>query len=102
MENRLLLAFVLSLGVFIGWGYIMSMIEGPPPSQVELEKQLADVPSSISPGISQQASSIGKSETRSKSPSVTSPAATVSKPEFPGEETTIKISTGLATYIFTN
>ncbi len=80
----------------------MSMIEGPPPSQVELEKQLADVPSSISPGISQQASSIGKSETRSKLPSATSPAATVSKPEFPGEETTIKISTGLATYIFTN
>ena len=80
----------------------MSMIEGPPPSQVELEKQLADVPSSISPGISQQASSIGKSKTRSKLPSATSPAATVSKPEFPGEETTIKISTGLATYIFTN
>jgi len=102
LENRLLLAFVLSLGVFIGWGYIMSMIEGPPPSQVELEKQLADVPSSISPGISQQASSIGKSETRSKLPSATSPAATVIKPEFPGEETTIKISTGLATYIFTN
>ena len=75
MENRLLVAFVLSLGVFIGWGYIMSMIEGPPPSQVELEKQLADVPSSISPGVSQQTSSIGKSETRSKLPSATSPAA---------------------------
>jgi len=102
LENRLLVAFVLSLGVFIGWGYIMSMIEGLPPSQVELEKQLADVPSSISPGVSQQASSIGKSETRSKLPSAISPAATVSKPEFPGEETTIKISTGLAPYIFTN
>ena len=46
MENRLLLAFVLSLGVFIGWGYVMSMIEGPPPSQVELEKKLADAPQS--------------------------------------------------------
>ena len=102
MENRLLVAFVLSLGVFIGWGYIMSMIEGPPPSQVELEKQLADMPSSTSLGISQQASPIGKSENRSKLPGATSPAATVSKPEFPGEETTIKISTGLATYIFTN
>ena len=102
MENRLLVAFVLSLGVFIGWGYIMSMIEGPPPSQVELEKQIADVPSSINPGISQQASSIGKSENRSKLPPATLPAATVSTPEFPGEETTIKISTGLATYIFTN
>ena len=102
MENRLLVAFVLSLGVFIGWGYIMSLIEGPPPSQVELEKQLADIPSSVSPGISLQTSPIGKPGIPSKLTPETSPAATARKLEFPGEETTIKISTGLATYIFTN
>ena len=102
MENRLLLAFVLSLGVFIGWGYIMSMIEGPPPSQVELEKQLAEVPPSISPGISQQVPSGVESKTSSSLPASTSAAATNSEPDFPGKETTIKISTGLATYIFTN
>ena len=102
MENRLLLAFVLSLGVFIGWGYIMSMIEGPPPSQVELEKQLAEVPPSISPGISQQVPSRVESKTSSSLPSSTSSVTTTSKPDFPGKETTIKISTGLATYIFTN
>ena len=102
MENRLLLAFVLSLGVFIGWGYIMSMIEGPPPSQVELEKQLAEVPPSISPGISQQVPSGVESKTSSSLPASTSVVTTTSEPDFPGKETTIKISTELATYIFTN
>ena len=102
MENRLLVAFVLSLGVFIGWGYIMSMIEGPPPSQFELEKQLAEVPSSNNPGLSQQPSSIGKSKTLSKPPNASSPGQTVNEQDFPGEESTIKISTGVATYIFTN
>ena len=102
MENRLLLAFVLSLGVFIGWGYIMSMIEGPPPSQVELENQLAEVPPSISPGISQQVPSGVESKTSSSLPASTSVVTTTSEPDFPGKETTIKISTELATYIFTN
>jgi YidC/Oxa1 family membrane protein insertase len=102
LENRLLVAFVLSLGVFIGWGYIMSMIEGPPPSQFELEKQLAEVPSSNNLGVSQQPSSIGKSKTLSTSPNATSSGQTVNEDSFPGEESTIKISTGLATYVFTN
>ncbi|MBT5969311.1 MAG: membrane protein insertase YidC [Nitrospina sp.] len=102
MENRLLVAFVLSLGVFIGWGYIMSMIEGPPPSQFELEKQLAEVPSSKNLGLSQQPSSIGKSKTLSKPTNAASSGQTVNENNFPGEESTIKISTGAATYIFTN
>ncbi|MBT4127268.1 MAG: membrane protein insertase YidC [Nitrospina sp.] len=102
MENRLLVAFVLSLGVFIGWGYIMSMIEGPPLSQFEMEKQLAEVPSSKNLGLSQQPSSIGKSKTLSKPTNAASSGQTVNENNFPGEESTIKISTGAATYIFTN
>ena len=102
MENRLLVAFVLSLGVFIGWGYIISIIEGPPPSQFELEKQLAEVPSSKNLGLSQQPSSIGKSKTLSKPTNAASSGQTVNENNFPGEESTIKISTGAATYIFTN
>jgi len=102
LENRLLVAFVLSLGVFIGWGYIMSMIEGPPLSQFEMEKQLAEVPSSKNLGVSQQPSSIGKSKTLSKPTNAASSGQTVNEDNFPGEESTIKISTGAATYIFTN
>jgi YidC/Oxa1 family membrane protein insertase len=102
LENRLLVAFVLSLGVFIGWGYIMSMIEGPPLSQFEMEKQLAEVPSSKNLEVSQQPSSIGKSKTLSKPTNAASSGQTVNEDNFPGEESTIKISTGAATYIFTN
>jgi len=101
LENRLLVAFILSLGVFIGWGYIMSVIEGPPTSQLELEKQLSEVPTSTS-GMSKQAPSSGGKKNLSNLPAPTSSSAMVIKPEFPGEETTIKISTGLATYFFTN
>ena len=80
----------------------MSMIEGPPPSQFELEKQLAEVPPSISPGTSQQVPSGVESKTSSSLPASTSVVTTTSEPDFPGKETTIKISTELATYIFTN
>ena len=33
MENRALLAFVLSLAVFILWGYFLAKVQGPPPEQ---------------------------------------------------------------------
>jgi len=101
LENRLLLAFVLSLGVFIGWGYIMSALEGPPPSQIQSEKELAEVPPSINPGISQQPQSNTKTINPSKlSPSSTSPS--INQPSFPGEETTTRVLTGRATYMITN
>ena len=102
MENRLLLAFVLSLGVFIGWGYIMSMIEGPLPSQIESEKELAEVPPSISPGILQQPQSNTGPQKHSKLPTSTTPTATTSEPDFPGEETNIRVSTGRSVYIISN
>ncbi|SVE18326.1 uncharacterized protein METZ01_LOCUS471180, partial [marine metagenome] len=102
MENRLLLAFVLSLGVFIGWGYIMSMIEGPPSSQVQSEKELAEIPPPISPRISQQFRTGTELKNLSEIPASTAPAATNMKPDFPGEETTIRVSTGRATYVITN
>ena len=80
----------------------MSMIEGPPLSQFEMEKQLAEVPSSKNLEVSQQPSSIGKSKTLSKPTNAASSGQTVNEDNFPGEESTIKISTGVATYIFTN
>ena len=76
--------------------------EGPPLSQFEMEKQLAEVPSSKNLEVSQQPSSIGKSKTLSKPTNAASSGQTVNEDNFPGEESTIKISTGAATYIFTN
>ena len=47
MENRLLIAFLLSLFVFFGWGYILSKIQGPPPAkQKHAQKKKETVPQS--------------------------------------------------------
>ena len=102
MENRLLLAFVLSLGVFIGWGYIMSMIEGPPPVQIEAEKKAAEAPTSVNPGVSKQFQSSSEMGNLSELPTSIAPSPTKEQTNFPGKETTINVSTGRVTYIITN
>ena len=102
MENRLLVAFILSLGVFVGWGYIMSVIEGPPASQTQSEKELAEIPPPTSPGISKQFQPNSQSKNLATSPALTSPKTNNSASDFPGKETTIRITTGIATYLITN
>ena len=102
MENRLLLAFILSLGVFVGWGYIMSMIEGPPASQIQSEKELAEIPPSTNSGISKQLQPNSQSKNLATAPALTSPKTNNNASDFPGKETTIRITTGLATYLITN
>jgi YidC/Oxa1 family membrane protein insertase len=102
LENRLLVAFILSLGVFVGWGYIMSMIEGPPASQIQSEKELAEIPPSINSGISKQFQPNSQSKNLANPPVLTSPKTNNSASDFPGKETTIRITTGLATYLITN
>ena len=101
MENRLLLAFVLSIGVFIGWGYVMSVIEGPPPAQIQSEKDLAEIPPST-PGMAQQAPSSVAPGTPSEQTAPNIPAPAISQAEFPGTEVTIKVSAGNVSYIITN
>ena len=102
MENRLLVAFILSLGVFVGWGYIMSAIEGPPASQTQSEKELAEIPPPISPGISKQFQPNSQSKNLATSPGLTSPKTNNNVSDFPGKETTTRITTGIATYLITN
>jgi YidC/Oxa1 family membrane protein insertase len=102
LENRLLVAFILSLGVFVGWGYIMSVIEGPPASQTQSEKELAEIPPPTSPGISKQFQPNSQSKNLATSPALTSSKTNNSTSDFPGKETTIRITTGIATYLMTN
>ncbi len=76
----------------------MSIIEGPPPSQVELEKQLADAPPQVGLATPQQAASKKSKSSSEKAASNKTP----SKPSFPGEEVNIRISTGRTNYVITN
>ena len=102
MENRLLLAFVLSLGVFIGWGYIMSIVEGPPPVQTELEKELAEIPPLVSPRISKQQKSSSEPDTLPKLLSSASSTLSGEAKDFPGKEINVNVSTGRVNYVLTN
>ena len=100
MENRLLLAFVLSLAVFVGWGYFLAEIQGPPPVQepgMEEPSKSAQAPSpkSTAPG----STVIPQSE--SSQPIAQAPATAPANP-FPGEEVLIQVSTGKSHFVISN
>ncbi len=101
MENRALLAFVLSLAVFIGWGFILSIISPPPkePTEQALQKQ---VPSGQQPGESSQGiASAPSAGTGTPAPATAVPAVP-SVPQFQGTEKHITVTNGLITYILSN
>ena len=94
MENRLLLAFVLSLAVFVGWGYFLAQVQG----QIQVQEQEAktrdarSLPSRSSDSIPPVTSKSQPS--RPVTPTPVNP--------FPGEEVLIQVSSGKAHFIISN
>ncbi|OGW29162.1 MAG: hypothetical protein A3K09_04985 [Nitrospinae bacterium RIFCSPLOWO2_12_FULL_47_7] len=94
MEKRALIAFILSLVVFLGWGYVLKLVEGPQSQRVEeqviqalkLAPSVQEAPTKPSPALQ-------------PSDQPTSPVAGT---EFVGTETRVKVTTGLATYMISN
>jgi len=99
LEKRLLLAFVLSLAVFIGWGAFMAQFEPQGIKKTDITK------SSKSPSVSSLGqSAVNKSPLTSPQQSDFQPAVTpaiVSSP-FPGNEKEIQVEAGEIHYIFSN
>lgn len=94
MENRLLLAFVLSLAVFVGWGYFLAQVQGPIPVQ-EQEAKTRDarsLPSRSSDSIPPVTSKSQPS--RPVTPTPVNP--------FPGEEVLIQVSSRKTHFIISN
>ena len=94
MENRLLLAFVLSLAVFVGWGYFLAQVQGPIPMQ-EQEAKTRDarsLPSRSSDSIPPVTSKSQPS--RPVTPTPVNP--------FPGEEVLIQVSSRKTHFIISN
>ena len=87
--------------MFIGWGYLVAVIQGPPPEQVISEQELAEkVPPS--PGTAPQLLP-GTTPGAKVTPTAPSSPETVTKSsEFPGEESTIQVSTKHVTFTITN
>jgi len=99
LEKRLLLAFVLSLAVFIGWGAFMAQFEPQGIKKTDITKS-SKSPSVSSPGQS----AVNTSPLTSPQQSDFQPAVTpaiVSSP-FPGNEKEIQVEAGEIHYIFSN
>ena len=99
MEKRLLLAFVLSLAVFIGWGAFMAQFEPQRIKKTDIKKssKSSSVPS---PGQSAVNTSPLTSPQQSDFKAAVTPAI-VSSP-FPGNEKEIQVEAGEIHYIFSN
>ena len=101
MENRALLAFVLSLGVFVIWGYFLAWMEGSSPQSRSVEKSGSQ--RSISK-TEKPAEKLVNSPPIVKSPEsrVESPASTQSLLSFSGTLRSIRVDNGPVTFIFSN
>jgi YidC/Oxa1 family membrane protein insertase len=100
LENRLLLAFVLSLAVFVGWGYFLAQVQGPIPVQ---EPGMEDLPKDAqapSPKTQVPGSAPSALPQSESSQPVTQIPAPVNP--FPGEEVLIQVSTGKTHFVISN
>ena len=99
MENRLLLAFVLSLAVFVGWGYFLAEVQGPMPVQEQgMDNQNAQSIPSQSIGITGSTPSAPSQYQSSQS---ITPTLSPVNP-FPGEEVLIQVSAGKTHFTISN
>ena len=105
MEKRLLLAFVLSLAVFIGWGAFMAQFQPPPVEQTDEQAQAPvttqspSVPGTATPPTTTQSSGVASSP----QPGASQPmAAPVAVNPFPGEEQEVQVDVGKTHYVFSN
>ncbi|MBT3369087.1 MAG: membrane protein insertase YidC, partial [Nitrospina sp.] len=97
MEKRLLLAFVLSLGVFIGWGAFMAQFQPPPPVEQSDSAKIPKQPASTSqaPKTSRPVNPTDDSQpVDTSTPAVASP--------FVGNEKEIHVESGDIHYVFSN
>ena len=103
MEKRLLLAFVLSLAVFIGWGAFLAKFQPPPKKQTDTAKSLEQP--EISPQNQNSAPSAPLALSADTPPTAvlqTSPSSGVFATPFPGNEKEIQVEAGSIHYIFSN
>ena len=100
MENRLLLAFVLSLAVFIGWGYFLAQIQGPLPVKEPGMEEFPEDAQALAPK-SKALGSAPSGLPKSESFQPTTPMPVPIDP-FPGEEVLIQVSTGKTHFVISN
>jgi len=93
LENRVLLAFVLSLLVFFGWGYFLSVVNPPSekPAQVAKNKINDSPTGSTASGVDEGTPSLSEKEAAPAVPA---------QPEFEGAEQAVTVINNGVTYQF--
>jgi len=103
LEKRLLLAFVLSLAVFIGWGAFLAKFQPPPKKQTNTAKSLEQPET---PPRNQSSAPSAPLASSADTPPVavlqTSPTSGVFATPFPGNEKEIQVEAGSIHYVFSN
>ena len=102
MENRLLLAFVLSLGVFVAWGYFLAQIQGPTPVKETGIQELPNTGQAPARRTQAPSSTFSSSPPQQGLSQVTTQAPAPAVNPFPGEEVLIQVSTGPALFVISN
>ncbi len=100
MENRVLLAFVLSLVVFVGWGYFLAAINPPPPEAEKKKAQSRQAQKQAPPTGELPAQPVPGDTAPPAVPGA--PAAVPAPAPFPGEEKLITVFNGRARFLFSN
>ena len=100
MENRLLLAFVLSLAVFVGWGYFLAQIQGPLPVKEPGMEEFPEDAQVLPP--KSRASGSAPSVLPKSEPSQPTTQIPVPVDPFPGEEVLVQVATGKTHFVISN
>ncbi len=91
-----MLAFVLSLAVFVGWGYFLAQVQGPLPVQ---EQSIETQDARSLPPQSAGSTPSAPSQSQSSRPAISTPAPVN---PFPGQEILIQVSAGKTHFTISN
>ena len=101
MENRVLLAFALSIGVFILWGYFLAVFQSPPrEGKKQKPSELVKKEAPLRPGTARPLEP-GFPTPKTAEPYIPLEQETLSL-KFPGTEKIVEVKTGRVTFIFSN
>ena len=104
MENRVLLAFILSLLVFVGWGYFLAEFQPPPKKIEQVEKPARKAAPSLPPPIpapgQPPAIPVPTGDIKKTVPLPVEPKP--AQPQFTGNEVLVNVYNGRANLVFSN
>ena len=95
-----MLAFVLSLAVFVGWGYFLAQIQGPLPVKEPGMEEFPEDAQVLPP--KSRASGSAPSVLPKSEPSQPTTQIPVPVDPFPGEEVLIQVATGKTHFVISN